>query len=416
MAISRSRADPVEHPGGGFDHHDYDVLLVGAGLANSIVALMLSRAHRGLSIGMIERDDRIGGNHTWSFHTTDIDSDALTVLEPMLEARWPDQEIRFPKLKRILSTGYNAMTSERLHDAVMTNAAIDVVLSAGVKDVSSTGVALEDGRRISARCVIDGRGARATQSLALGYQKFVGLEVELVDPHGMTRPVIMDATVAQHDGYRFVYTLPFSPTRILIEDTYYSDGPDLDVDLLASRAHAYAAQNNWRIARMIRQEQGVLPITLAGDIEGFWAEGPQKAARSGMRACLFHPTTGYSLPDAVLLAQKIAASQQFDTAAIDKLVRRHSHRCWNERSFFRFLNRMLFLAARGDERRTVLERFYALPQPLIERFYAGQITSGDKVRILMGRPPLPIPRAMRHMSESQALAAVTQRLQGQIHG
>ena len=38
----------------------------------------------------------------------------------------------------------------------------------------------------------------------------------------------MDATVPQRDGFRFVYTLPFAPDRVLIEDTYYSDGLDLD--------------------------------------------------------------------------------------------------------------------------------------------------------------------------------------------
>lgn len=394
----------------------YDLLLVGAGLANSLIALLVSRAHPELSIAMIERDDTVGGNHTWSFHTTDVDTDVMKILEPMLEAQWPNQEIRFPNLRRVLTTGYNAMTSERLHDEIMAHEAIDVVLSADVCELSATKVTLEDGREYTAACVIDGRGARPTNALALGYQKFVGLEVELDEPHGMLRPIIMDATVAQHDGYRFVYTLPFSPTRILIEDTYYSDGKELDTDVLAKRALDYADSKGWRIAEIVRQEQGVLPITLAGDINRFWAEAPREAAQSGMRACLFHPTTGYSLPDAALLAQRIAEASVFETEHIDKLVRRHSNRCWHQRSFFRFLNRMLFLAARGNERRAVLERFYSLPQPLIERFYAAKITSGDKARILMGRPPLPIPRAIRHMSESQALATSAQRLQGQTNG
>ena len=30
------------------------------------------------------------------------------------------------------------------------------------------------------------------------------------------------------DGFRFVYTLPLSPTELFFEDTYYSDGPALD--------------------------------------------------------------------------------------------------------------------------------------------------------------------------------------------
>jgi len=43
----------------------------------------------------------------------------------------------------------------------------------------------------------------------------------------------------------------------------------------------------------------------------------------------------------------------------------------------------------------VLERFYRLPEPLIGRFYAGRSTFRDKARILAGRPPVPIGRAIR---------------------
>ena len=46
-----------------------------------------------------------------------------------------------------------------------------------------------------------------------GYQKFVGLEIRTPQPHGMVRPLLMDARVAQIDGFRFVYVLPLAPDR-----------------------------------------------------------------------------------------------------------------------------------------------------------------------------------------------------------
>ena len=55
---------------------------------------------------------------------------------------------------------------------------------------------------------------------------------------------------------------------------------------------------------------------------------------------------------------------------------------------------MLFQAARPEERYKVFERFYRLPEPLIERFYAAKSTVFDKVRILSGKPPVPIGRAV----------------------
>jgi lycopene beta-cyclase len=42
----------------------------------------------------------------------------------------------------------------------------------------------------------------------------------------------------------------------------------------------------------------------------------------------------------------------------------------------------------------VLERFYRLDESVIERFYAGHSTLRDKARIVTGRPPVPIGRAV----------------------
>ncbi|RYG07720.1 MAG: lycopene cyclase, partial [Caulobacteraceae bacterium] len=72
---------------------------------------------------------------------------------------------------------------------------------------------------------------------------------------------------------------------------------------------------------------------------------------------------------------------------------------WAGRGFYRLLNRMLFRAARPDERYKVLERFYRLPQPLVERFYAAGSTLADKARILSGKPPVPIGAALTCMVE-----------------
>ena len=155
---------------------------------------------------------------------------------------------------------------------------------------------------------------------------------------------------------------------------------------------------------MLREEVGVLPIALAGDIDAYWSENRPGAADAGMRAALFNPTTGYSLPDAARQAEAIAALPQLTTAAAREAIIAMSKRCWRERAFYRLLNRMLFRAAAPTERYKVLERFYRLPVPLIERFYAGQATLADKLRILSGKPPVPIGRALGCLSEAPLLA------------
>jgi lycopene beta-cyclase len=59
------------------------------------------------------------------------------------------------------------------------------------------------------------------------------------------------------------------------------------------------------------------------------------------------------------------------------------------------LNRMLFRGADGADRYKILERFYTLDPGLIERFYAGNTTWWDMMRILSGKPPISVSRAIK---------------------
>ena len=67
---------------------------------------------------------------------------------------------------------------------------------------------------------------------------------------------------------------------------------------------------------------------------------------------------------------------------------------WDKSQYYHMLNRMLFRAARPDKRYRIFEHFYRLPPDLIARFYAGELTRWDKLRILSGRPPVPIGPAL----------------------
>jgi len=181
--------------------------------------------------------------------------------------------------------------------------------------------------------------------------------------------------------------------RLLIEDTRYSDFVDLDEASIDATIVAYAKEHGWEITDVVHREAGVLPITLAFDRKGFWGKsGP--VPRLGMRAGLFHATTGYSLPDAVRAANLVAEAWPVDSAALAEIIRRHAKSRAPVQAFYRFLNRMLFLAAPPEKRHLVMQKFYTLPQATIERFYAGRTTFRDMTLILSGRPPVPIHKAI----------------------
>jgi lycopene beta-cyclase len=376
-----------------------DVLLLGGGLANSLIAWRLAQVRPGLKVLMVEREPRLGGNHTWCCHAGDLDARARAWIEPLVAHAWRSHAVRFPKYQRVLPGGYLALTSTRLHDWVSALAGPAALrLGTGVREVDAGGARLDDGSRVEARVVVDGRGWPGARGLDVRFQKFVGLELELEEPHGLARPVLMDATVPQVDGYRFVYVLPFGPRRVLVEDTRYSDGARLSVAALRAATLAYAGAQGWRPRAVVREETGVLPIALGGDVRRFL--GPADGvARVGLRGALFHPTTGYSLPDAVRVAELVAADPLDDGRRLAARLHAHAVATWRRRGFFRFLNRMLFEAAAPDQRYRVMQRFYRLDAGLIERFYAADLRALDRVRLLTGRPPVPIVDALACIAE-----------------
>ena len=384
---------------------DNSIILVGAGLASAMIAHRLLAEHPDVSVTMVDEAPVPFGSHTWSFHHADVESSDLLWLKPLIACEWTSQDVRFQGFTRRLASGYASLTSETVAEQTISHPRISLVLGSAARKIEAQAVELADGRRLQASCVIDARGYRPNAAMVLGHQKFVGVEIETREPHGIAAPVIMDATVAQEDGYRFVYLLPFSANRLLIEDTRYSDGAELKDDDLRVAIEAYAAAHGWRDFTVLRTERGVLPICLAYDAERYWAEQPRDIPLAGMRAGLFHPTTGYSLPEAVRVANLVAQHWPIDSASLALRIRDHAKARAKAQGFYRFLNRMLFRAAEPGRRHLILQRFYRLPRPLIERFYAGRTTLPDMCRILIGRPPVPVHRALTCFSERSARVA-----------
>jgi lycopene beta-cyclase len=385
------------------------IVLVGGGLANSLIAYRLASTRPETDLIVVERGATLGGNHIWSFHDRDLTRGQRDWIRPLIERSWPYHDVHFPAIRRRIKSPYHSTTSARLQDVVGHTLGDRVRCGVEVADVGPRQIRLADGATLDADLVIDGRGDLGSSHFTIAYQKFFGLRLELEDGHGLDGPILMDATVEQRDGFRFVYTLPFTDRSLLVEDTRYSDTATLDRDELREEIDRYATGKGWRVTEAGQEESGVLPIFLAGDIEGFWNAGPAGVPRSGMRAALVNATTGYSLPEAVRLADDIASAPRLDSESLYPSVRARSTELWRRDGFFRLLNRMLFRAADPDRRWSVMQRFYTLPEPLIHRFYAGRLTGWDRFRILFGKPPVPVGRALKCVIEPRPPRSSTMR-------
>ena len=396
-------------PGGASPH---DVIIVGGGLAGGLIALALHRHAPDCRFVVIEAGRTFGGHHRWSWFATDIRPQSRELMAGFDLNGWDEgYDITFPSLGRTLPTSYRSLASAEFHAKLIAELPADrAMLGTKVATLDASGVTLTDGARLNARRVIDCRPFRASEHLAGGWQVFLGQQFRCETPHGLTRPVIMDASVDQiaphgnGEAYRFVYVLPLSPTDVFIEDTYYADQPKMDAEVLKGRVAEYAARKGWK-GEVVDSEAGILPVISGGDFNAALRDiAVPGVALAGARGGFSHPLTSYTLPfavdNALAIAKLIAKRPDLSGAELAAFCLRRAKRHWRATGYYRMLSRMLFEAAEPGKRVVVFEHFYALRGALVERFYAGRSTWPDRLRILTGKPPVAIPRAIRALFSS----------------
>ncbi|RPF72183.1 lycopene beta-cyclase CrtY [Aurantiacibacter spongiae] len=385
---------------------DCDIAIVGGGLSGGLIALALAWHRPELVVRLIEAGPRLGGNHRWSWFASDLDPAGTALMERFPAARWNDgYDVCFPDHSRTLRASYRSLASADFAATLERELSPGTILTGSeVAQIGGDGVTLRDGSHILARTVIDCRGFSPTGDLTGGWQVFMGRRLRTDKPHGMDRPIIMDATVDQvgpagDDGaYRFVYALPLGEDELFVEDTYYADAPRLDRAVLSGRIDA------WCGARAIAgqelgSETGVLPVIIGGDFDAYRRTVRiPGVAIAGARGGFVHPLTSYTLPIAVRIARVVAVNADLPGDKLARLLEAHARRHWRTTGFYRLLGAMLFGAAEPAERYRVFQRFYRLREPLIERFYAARSRITDKARVLIGRPPVSMWRAIRSLA------------------
>ncbi|MBK9385089.1 MAG: lycopene beta-cyclase CrtY [Planctomycetes bacterium] len=369
------------------DRRPFDCAVVGGGLQGALIALAWLERRPTARVALVERESAPSTERTWCFQDEDLPPEARGFVAPLIEHRWPGYEVRFAGLRRTLGTAYFGFTAAHATSVLRQRfaARTDCAHLVGRRAIAieARRVVLEDGSALEARLVVDATGAerRTSPKAPCGYQKFVGLELELAREHRLERPILMDACVDQAQGYRFFYALPFGPRRVLIEDTRFADTPELAPEELRAEVLRYAEQLGLAVSGVAREEHGVLPMPWGE--HRFETAGPP--LRAGYRGGWFHPATGYSFPLAVrlaLLSTAVEPERLFD-GPLRELARALEAPARHARA----LNRLLFRWFEPQDRAHVFERFYHLPEETIRRFYALRATFLDRARVIVGRPP-----------------------------
>lgn len=375
---------------------EFDFIVIGGGLAGCLTTHLVKDLFPQSRILLVEKSQNLCGNHTWSFHESDIPSSLRSLIQPLTSHSWQSYSVHFPQYSRDLPDAYYSIKSKDLAEKTLKlkGSSVEISLGKAVNYFDAHTVHLE-GRILRAKWVVQCTGW-SSLSGPLGYQKFLGLELEFSSPHGLKAPIIKDARLPQTDGYRFMYALPFSERHLLLEDTYYSNNDKLSLDDWEVAIHQYAANNFHSNYKVIHREVGCLPLILKNQ-KTQTTEPTDGVIKVGPCSGFYHPVTGYSLPQTFATLDHLALALKKQQTYSEALVSQNQFLKKQESSqnFLLLLNRMLFLAAEPQKRYVILQRFYRLPASLIHRFYQGSPTLGDRLSILLGKPPVSIWRALK---------------------
>lgn len=376
-----------------------DLAIIGGGLSGCLLLMALRSKQPNLKIGLFEKNIEICGNHTWCLHDQDLPTPARTWLQPLISKSWQGYEVHFPKYSRILNGTYHAIKSEDLREKVKTTAASLVFENHELVDIEKIHqdeiiLHFKNQAPQKTKSIILCQGWQTSLNpKQLGWQKFVGLELKLKSPHGLQRPILKDVLQKQNDGYRFIYTLPFSNDSLLIEDTYYSNSKELNLDEIRQGILQYAESKGWLIDNILRAEVGQLPLFL--DLPSK-TDSPWPTLGAGSQ--FVNPVTGYTLPMTLQMIEALVQNVDLSGSAIKSTLLEVENSFRSRLHYLTWLNRMMFLAAEPHRRYEILERFYQLSEGLIGRFYSAQLTWKDRARILIGKPPVPVMKAIKALT------------------
>lgn len=360
-------------------------VVLGAGLSGLSLAVALVRAGVRERVVVIDRRTAFGRDRTWCTWAA-----PGTPFLDLATHRWETWEVVTPTgAARATSRAraYVHIPSDAFYAAALDEleAAPNVELRLGetVQEIGDGWARTDAGTY--AGLVHDGLalGSPALRGRRAGavelWQSFLGWEVETEQPAFDPRvATLMDYRTPQlPDGVQFLYVLPYSPTRALVEHTSFAPGgPTPDERRAVLRDHLPDAH------AILGEERGRLPMTTAP----FAALRSPRTTAIGIAGGALRPSSGYAFSrvqaHAAALARAIVRGEPLPRhaaarrgAALDAV----------------------FLHALAADPAAFPEHFRALvdrvPADAFARFMSDHSTPVDEARVMAALPAGPFARA-----------------------
>jgi lycopene beta-cyclase len=378
----------------------WDLVIAGAGLAGLALGCELTQdKFSRLRILIIEPRTQYVRDRTWSYWAH---PDALPArwkgLAPYAWKRWRVSHQGADVIQEVATGspfGYATLPADVFYAqalAVIRQAKhIELRLGEGLQQVQrdTQGWALElrSGQQVQTAWLVDTRPPVSQESQDW-VQHFEGWEIETSQPCFDPQCVDLMAFESHPQSLNFLYCLPMSSQRALVESTWISRAA-VKADYAAQIKQALRSRWAAGSYEVIFREQGALPL---------WPtfEAPQQQClRMGRAGGALRASTGYAFTASLKHAEQVASSLQQHLqsgAALHQWpapqIQRNAWEDWMDRVLFQVLEQD-WLQAPGY----FMQMFQATsPQTLI-RFLSGHARWADRLAVMRALPIKPFARA-----------------------
>ncbi|MBL7796981.1 MAG: hypothetical protein JNJ90_10795 [Saprospiraceae bacterium] len=406
----------------------FDIIFAGAGLSGLTLALELARrpAFQGKKMLLIDRDRKQQNDRTWCFWAADdeplppvvfkswdgcrffasgfeTDMDIAPYRYRMVRGidfyRWATAELeRFPNVQRVQAaiSDLDAQTGlvhtdigDFTADLVFNSAFVKTpVLPEANTVYKNPPFSLLPGRRPHTKAASPPRLRASAVKKVFLLQHFKGWIIETPTPaFDPGKVTFMDFRIAQQGETRFVYVLPFSETRALVEFTVFSpallEAETYDLEL-RRYLHDFLKITDFDIEE---EEFGVIPMT---DYP-FPARQEGRVMHIGTAGGFVKASSGYAFKRTQRKVRAFAEAWE-RTGKPDARV---FQSLWIFRVFDSIFLRVLH--NRNDLGSVIFKNlFQKLPSALVLRFLDEDSSALDNLRLVSAPPPGPFLKALFH--------------------
>ncbi|GAA3998576.1 lycopene cyclase family protein [Hymenobacter fastidiosus] len=382
--------------------YDFDYVIVGGGAAGLSLAYHISQEPRlaGQRVAIIEPETEARHDRTWRFW-----SDEPGPYDAIIAHQWGQFIFRTPHETRRIDLGeyrYRMLRSQDFYQFVQQALAarpaqfqrITGRVEALREQADGIGImaTLTDGRCWRARYAFDSRLPRLMPRPARYrylQQHFLGWEIETdQDVFDVSAVQFMDFDVAQQQQVRFVYSLPLSPRRALVEFTVFSP-ESLPKAEYEAALHDYLARRlPGQPYRILAEEGGSIPMT----DHPLPARVSAHVLNLGTRAGRSKPSTGYTFAR----IQRHSARLVESLAATGHPPADPTGDQWQFHVFDALL--LDIMQRRGETVRDIFGQLFAHnPISRIFRFLDERTSWAENLQVMQSVTPWPFLRSIGHV-------------------